>query len=430
MTSPAPTLQRTLGLRSAIMLGLGSILGTGVFVSIGIAAGITGSSVVLAIMLAAALATCNALSAAQLAAAHPVSGGTYEYGYRLLAPGFGFTAGWTFLLAKSASAASAALGVIWYGAHVLGISDPRLVSIAAGGLVLIVTILVASGLERSNIVNTMVVWVTLLALMAFILGATTHIDADTPGKFSPVLAENSDPLYSLLQASALMFVAFTGYGRIATLGEEVKSPRKTIPRAITSTLVISAILYIGVALALMITSGAESFYDYDAADLPTLEQAAEYLKIPGVPILLAIGAVTAMLGVLLNLVLGLSRVVLAMSRRRDLPSALSRVNPSGSPVISVIAIGGFIAALTLIGDIKLTWTFSAFTVLVYYAVTNMCALQQPDTERLYPKWVSLIGLLGCLSLVVFIPFNVALIGGAFMVVGWAWHMFMQSRDLT
>ena len=136
-TPPPAALARVVGLWGAVWMGLGSILGTGVFVSLGIATGVVGSGVVLAVALAALVATANGLSSAQLAAAHPVSGGTYEYGHRLVNPVAGFTAGWMFLAAKSASAATAALGCAGYLLHTLGLPDTVGVRVVVGlGIVL------------------------------------------------------------------------------------------------------------------------------------------------------------------------------------------------------------------------------------------------------------------------------------------------------
>ena len=145
------------------MMGLGSMVGTGVFVSIGIAAGVAGPPVILAIVIAACVATCNALSSAQLAASHAVSGGTYEYGYRYLGPSLGFTAGWMFLCAKTASAATAALGFSAYLLRLVS-GDLRLMPLLAIGAVVLFTLLVLGGIRRSSWMNTAIVSVTLLAL--------------------------------------------------------------------------------------------------------------------------------------------------------------------------------------------------------------------------------------------------------------------------
>ncbi len=417
MNQPAQTLSRSLGLWGALFLGLGSIFGTGVFVSIGIAAGVTGPSAIAAIMLAALVATCNALSSAQLAASHPVSGGTYEYGYRLINNKVGFSAGWLFLLAKSASAATAALGTISYAAHLFGVDAGNYLPFLAGGITLIMTALVCSGLRRSNLVNTIIVSLTLFALSAFIIAALIRLGPDSTDNLTPFFQPAPDAGLSFFYASALMFVAFTGYGRIATMGEEVREPKRTIPRAIILTLVVSTVTYLGVALAAILTVGAETIAPKAYQAAAPLELAARAMAQPWLPKLIAIGAVVAMLGVLLNLILGLSRVVLAMARRRDMPVKLAQISTSGNPTWAVMGVGLFITALTAIGDIKTVWSFSAFTVLIYYSITNIAALRQPESERIFPRAISVMGLAGCLGLAFFVPVKIWLTGLTLIALG-------------
>jgi APA family basic amino acid/polyamine antiporter len=234
MRGETPQLRRDLGVTSATLLGLGSILGTGVFVSIGLVAGLATVWTPVVVLAAALVATCNALSSAQLAAAYPRSGGTYEYGYELLHPLAGFTAGWMFLAAKSASAATAALGFSSYILMTLGIATPGAV-VGVGALVVIaLTVLVAGGLRRTSVVNTVIVSFTLLALGAFVaFGIPRALEG-----WANLGPSSSPSLGSLLEATALMFVAYTGYGRVATLGEEVRDPKTTIPRAIITTLFV------------------------------------------------------------------------------------------------------------------------------------------------------------------------------------------------
>ena len=207
-------LRRQLGLTGAVLLGLGAMLGTGVFVSIGLAAATAGEWLPAAIVLAGAVALCNGLSAAQLAAVYPVSGGTYEYAYRTLAPALGFSAGWLFLIAKSASAATAALAMATLTADLTGIPSSWQPPVALATTALFTT-LVAGGLRRSNRANSLLVGFTLTALLAV-------ISAGLWGSATSAPAENAGASGSpagVLGAAALMFVAFTGYGRIATLGE-------------------------------------------------------------------------------------------------------------------------------------------------------------------------------------------------------------------
>lgn len=395
-TSSPGRLRRELGLSGAVLTGMGSILGTGVFVSIGIGAGITGPSVLLAIALAAMVATCNALSSAQLAATLPVSGGTYEYGYHYLRPWLGFLAGWMFLCAKTASAATAARGFAGYLTSSVDLPAVWSAERVALLAVIVLTVIVAAGVRRSNWANWVIVATTLTALGSFVLGGIPLAVERGAQHLTPLIPSSVSGFF---EASALMFVAFTGYGRIATMGEEVREPRQTIPRAIVITLVLSALIYLAVGLIATAAVGAAAF------SAATAERTAPLVTIAGafdqswlVP-LVSVGAITAMLGVSLNLQLGLSRVLLAMGRRGDAPRILARLNAAQTtPAIAVLAVGVAIGAGCLIGDFKTTWSFSAFTVLIYYAITNLAALAMPAEQRLYPRWIAWVGLASCLGL--------------------------------
>ncbi|MGK6319005.1 APC family permease [Sphingomonas sp. DT-204] len=419
--APAARLKRELGLGGAIMMGLGSMVGTGVFVSIGIAAGVAGPAVILAIAVAALVATCNALSSAQLAASHAVSGGTYEYGYRYLNPALGFTAGWMFLCAKTASAATAALGFGGYLLRLLG-ADLSLMPWLAVGATLLFTLLVLGGIRRSSWMNIAIVSVTLLALGSFILfGLPRAFDGGTTNLMPLLPTTETGGAQGFLYATALMFVAYTGYARIATLGEEVTEPRRTIPRAIIVTLILTGILYILVAVVAIGSVGADRFANAPGAQATPLELAARAMEAPLLANLVAIGAVTAMLGVLLNLILGLSRVVLAMGRQGDLPPLFARLSRDGAaPAAAVIAIGIVIAALASIGSVETTWAFSAFSVLIYYAITNLAALRLPREQRLYPAWVAMAGLAACLFLAFWVPVEIWAAGLGLILIGLAW----------
>jgi basic amino acid/polyamine antiporter, APA family len=430
--APDPALQREVGLLGATMMGLGSIIGTGVFVSIGVAAGVAGPAVVLAIAVAAVVAACNALSSAQLAANHPVSGGTYEYGYRWLAPSLGFTAGWMFLCAKTASAATAALGFAGYALNALGADDlaPRIPLALA--VVAVLTALVLSGIRLSSAANVVIVSVTLTTLLFFVLAGMPAAWRNGAEHLHPFFAPSgkSSPVAGFLEACALMFVAYTGYGRIATLGEEVHEPHRTIPRAIVVTLVVSMTLYIAVGLVGIAVVGTDVLSQAGTQRAAPLEIVARRFTFPGAGYLVAVGAVTAMLGVLLNLILGLSRVLLAMGRRRDIPSLFSRIHPrTATPAVAVIVVGVAIAALASIGNIQTTWSFSAFTVLIYYAITNLAALRLNDVERLYPRWIPWAGLIACLFLAFWVETRIWMTGLALIAAGLVWRFVAARRRI-
>lgn len=408
-------LKRALGLPGALMMGLGSMVGTGVFVSIGIAAGVAGPAVVPAILLAAFVALCNGLSSAQLAAAHPVSGGTYEYGYRFLTPWLGFTAGWMFLCAKSASAATAALGFGGYLLHMTGRPDALPLTLPALLVVGLMTLLVLSGIRRSHWVNVTIVSLTLLALGLFVALALPAVEV------RHLSFSTGDPLSAgFPEGCALMFVAYTGYGRIATMGEEIRDPQRNIPRAIVAVMAVTALLYLLVALAAVGTTGAERLGEMTREDAAPLETVLKALGNPVAARLVALGALTAMLGVLLNLVLGLSRVLLAMGRWRDMPAVFGRVVLE-NPRAAILGVGALIALIALPGEVGLSWSFSAFTVLVYYSLTNLSALRLPPELRLYPRFFSWCGLAACAFLAFQVEPRVWMFGSALLGGGLLWH---------
>ena len=405
-------LQRTTGLAGAVILGLGSIIGTGAFVTIALSAELAGSYLLWAIAIAAVVAACNGLSSAQLAAIHPVSGGTYEYGYQFLNHDLGFIAGWLFVIAKSASAAAAAIAIgsamqLWLG------GAEWLASLYAAAVITLFALLVVGGVRRSNRVNALLVMLSVVALSVFIgyavNQATSLLNVSVPQPTSMI---------EVLSAAALMFVAYTGYGRVATMGEEVRQPRQTIPQAIIATVLVVTLLYLAVGWALLKLPPA----------LANQQGLAAFMQVGIWQQVVIAGAVIAMAGVILNLILGVSRVILAMARRHDLPFALAQLNSERSSAPRAVWATALVMLLLVIaGDLRLAWSLSAFTVLVYYGITNLAALRVPQTQRFVPRWVSVIGLVSCLALVLFIEPFILYFGSALVFVGWLLHRWRWSQ---
>jgi len=427
-------LKRELGIFDATMLGLGSIVGTGIFVSVAIATASAGSWVLLAILLASLVAICNGLSSAQLAANHPVSGGTYEYAHRWLNPTIGFVAGWMFLTAKAASAATAALG---FAGYALALFSDSVAAESSGLLTLLLawaalfglTVVSLTGIKRSAGVNTVLVSITFGALLLFVaVGVFDGLFGSAKVVESEALSPVGVGWRGIFEATALMFVAYTGYGRVATLGEEVKSPRVTIPRAIITTLLCTMVLYLAVTAVGVSTVGADAFAAAATGGEAPLKMVAEHFSAQWMPTVIGIGATVALLGVLFNLVLGLSRVALALGRRGDIPSAFSTVSStSGSPVGATLLVAGIIALLISLGSVRMTWSISAFTVLVYYGITNACAIRLAPEERLYHTWPSWIGLMACLGLAFCVAPKVWLMGCGWIAVGLLYRFIWRSR---
>ena len=273
-------------------------------------------------------------------------------------------------------------------------------------------------LFRSNRTNAAIVTLTLLGLGSFVaLGAGPALESGLVALSWP-----SDGGIGVLHATALMFVAFTGYGRIATLGEEVREPKRSIPRAIVITLIVTLLLYAAVTTVAVGLAGAEALARATDSDAAPLIVVARTLEQPAVTGLLTVAAVTAMAGVVLNLLLGLSRVLLAMGRRGDMPEGLAVIDEArASPVRAVLVVGVAIASLVAIGSVETTWSFSAFTVLVYYAITNLAALRLPAEQRRFPRVIPALGLICCLDLAFWVEPMIWGIGLGLIAVGLAWR---------
>jgi APA family basic amino acid/polyamine antiporter len=389
----------------AVGIGVGAIVGAGIFVVTGVAAGIAGPAFLVGLMIAAVVATANALSSAQLAAEYPQAGGAYEYGYRLLNPSTAFAAGWMFLASKIAAAGTVALGLAGYLEALRPGLGPRLVAV---GTILAFTALNYFGVKRSSRVNLAIVVVSVGSLVTFAAAGAAAIRLEHFRPFAPA------GWRAVLQASALLFFAYTGYARIATLAEEVREPRRVIPRAILLTLGGTVLVYAGVAIVAVGAVGADAL----AATAAPLHAAARAFPLAWVPELVSIGAVTAMFGVILSQLLGLSRMAFAMARRGDLPAVLSHVHPRyGVPSRAVLAIGAVAALVAATGTLRAVASAASFTILVYYGIANLAALRMPRPAKLYSDVVPLIGLLTCAALALSLTRSTLVTGAAVLAAG-------------
>ncbi|HZE99713.1 MAG TPA: APC family permease [Planctomycetota bacterium] len=415
-SSAEPALERSVGLPGAVGFGLGAMVGTGVFVTTSIGAGLAGPAVLVSLVVAGFAGACNGLSSAELAMAYPRSGGTYEYAGRKLSPWAGFLAGWLFLGAKTTSAAATALA---FGAA-LGRSSglpPLALSLA---LVAVVTLLNFFKLTRAGAVNLALVALSLLSLTAFVAAGLPRISA---GRFTPFAPAG---IRGILSAAALLFVAYAGYGRVATLGEEIRDPKRNIPIAVVLSLSAAAVLYLLVTATAVGSLGASAFAAAEKTGAP-LEEAA---GARGVKVALAIGAATALGSVFLNLMLGLSRMAFAMARGNDLPAPLCRVNRSASPYVAVLFIGALVGGLVAVRSVVTLLAISAFAILVYYGLTNLSALRLSREERLVHPVVPAAGLACCLALVAGVPPGQMAVGAGILAAGVLWRLVWKSFAKT
>ncbi|WP_405375417.1 MULTISPECIES: APC family permease [unclassified Microbacterium] len=399
-----PSLGRHLGLGAAVAIGLGSMIGAGVFSALGPATAAAGSGVFVALAVAAVVAFGNATSTAQLAAVHPTSGGVYAYGRAELGPWWGFAAGWGFVVGKIASCAAMALT---FSAYVAPNGWERVVAAAA---VVALTAVNLVGITRTAQVTRLLVAVVLLVLAA----ASVAIFTGDRTPSAALAAGIPVDAYGVLQAAGLLFFAFAGYARIATLGEEVRDPATTIPRAIILAFAGAVLVYAVVAVAVTAALGTDGVAASTAPVADAVRAADAAWALP----LVQVGAAAASLGALLALIAGIGRTAFAMAREGDLPGILNAVHPRwGVPHRAEIAAGGAIVLLVLTVDLRGAIGFSSFGVLVYYAVANLAAYRQRRSARRYPRILQIVGLSGCLILGATLPWQAVAAGAAVIAVG-------------
>ncbi|MBK7611533.1 MAG: APC family permease [Actinomycetales bacterium] len=401
-----PRLARRLGLADAVIIGLGSMIGAGVFAAFTPAAAAAGSGLLVGLTLAAAVAWANATSSAQLAAQFPESGGTYVYGRECLGDSWGFAAGWAFVVGKTASCAAMAITAATYA---LG-GEARAAQVVGLGIVGALSVVLTRGITKTARLARVLLTVTLACLLV-----TALVVAGFTREWSAPLAGVGDATaYGILQSAGLLFFAFAGYARIATLGEEVRAPAVTIPRAITRALGLVIALYAALALLLLATIGASGIA---SSALPLLA-AAQAADVSWVGVFVRVGATVAALGALLGLLSGVSRTVLAMARRGDLPRRLAAVDAANQvPAVAQWWVAGAVVALVLLTDLRHAIGFSSFGVLLYYAIANASAWTQTAEHRRWPRWVQGAGLAGCLVLAATLPMGSVLAGALVVGVG-------------
>ena len=405
------------------------MIGAGVFVAFAPAAARAGSWVWASLAVAAVVAVCNALSSARLAAQFPAAGGTYVYGRELLGPLPGFLAGWGFVVGKTASCAAMALTVglyLW----------PEQSSVVAAVAVLALTVLSVLGVQRTATASKVLVGVVLAALAVFVVAAfvSSAGSSAVPGAAAPAAVPAVDGealpgrILGVLGGAGFCFFAFAGYARIATLGEEVRDPGRTIPRAVVIAISVVIAVY---AIVLAATVHVLGVQGVAASAAPVLD-AAE--RVPAGEVLapvVRIAAGIAALGALLGGVLGVSRTTLAMARDRHLPAPLAAVHPTTrTPYVAEICVGVVVAVIVLAADVRQAIGFSSFAVLIYYLVANTAALRLDRRRRGLPAWVPVLGAVGCVIVAGSLPWQSVVGGLVVFVVGGVVYAVTRPRAVT
>jgi len=396
---------RRLGTFDAVIIGLGSMLGAGVFAAFSPAAAVAGAGLLIGLAVAALVAYCNATASAQLAAEYPTSGGTYIYGRERLGPWWGFLAGWGFVVGKTASCAAMALT---FAAYVAPAAWERPIGIAA---VIILTTVNYYGITRTAGLTKIIVAVVIAILVLVVLASLSGSDGTASVRSWDLLANG---WYGILQSAGLLFFAFAGYARIATLGEEVRNPERAIPRAVLTALTIAVSIYLLVGVAILVALGPTGV----ASSPAPLAAAVNAVGWGWADLVVRFGAAAAALGALLALIAGVGRTTLAMARHDDLPRWLAAVHERHQvPHHAEIAIAGLVCILILVTDLRGAIGFSSFGVLLYYLIANAAAYTQLPDRRRFPRILQIVGMIGCAILVVTLPLSAVVTGTLIFVIG-------------
>ncbi|WP_204163567.1 APC family permease [Nocardioides gilvus] len=416
-TSPRqPHLSRSLGTGDAVVIGLGSMIGAGAFAAFAPAAQAAGAGLLIGLGIAAVVAYCNATASAQLAAQYPTSGGTYVYGRERLGEWWGFLAGWGFVIGKTASCAAMALTFAAYAAPA---AWQRPVAVAA---VVALAAVNYRGITRTAGLTRVIVTVVLLALAVVVAAGLISADPDLDRAATVIDPEGG--WYGVLQSAGLLFFAFAGYARIATLGEEVRDPGRTIPRAIQIALALAVAVYAVIAVTILSVLGPDGVAATSAPLAATVDASTWDWAAPVV----RVGAAAAALGALLALIAGVGRTSLAMAREGDLPCWLSAVHPHHRvPHHAEIALAAVVCVLVLTVDLRGAIGFSSFGVLLYYFVANLAAFTQGADQRRFPRALQILGAAGCAVLVATLPVTAVITGLAVMAVGVAYRLIRRRR---
>ncbi|MDI6944095.1 APC family permease [Microbacterium barkeri] len=407
MTTP-PALARRLGVGDAVAIGLGSMIGAGVFAVFAPAAAAAGPWLLAGLAIAAIVAFCNATSSAQLAAVHPVAGGTYAYGRAELGAWWGYLAGWCFVIGKIASCAAMALTFAAYAAPA---GWERPVAVLAVALLAGINLL---GVTRTALATKIIVAVVLVCLAVVVAAGWASPAAPGGAQTPPGVGA-----YGVLQAAGLLFFAFAGYARIATMGEEVRDPARTIPRAIPLALGLAIAVYAVIALTSLHALGVEALA---ASPAPLADVVAAAGWDAAQPVV-RVGAAAAALGALLALIAGIGRTTLAMAREDDLPRFLSAIHPrTRVPHRAEAVIALVVIAIVAFADLRGAIGFSSFGVLLYYLVANLAAWRQGSAVRRYPRWLQAVGAAGCVVLAFTLPWQSVVAGVVVVLAGAAYRL--------
>ncbi len=411
--TPEGQLKPTLGLYDATAIGIGAIIGAGIFVVTGIAAGLAGPALVISMVVAAFVSLFTALSFVELTAWLPTEGGVYEYASRLFSPFAGFLAGWMWVVSYIFVGPAVSLAFSYYFTALVPIVDSRLV---AAVICVVFTLLNYAGIRHSAAFNNMLVLAKVLILLVFSAVGLFYLKASN---FTPFMASATGVFYG----AYFIFFAYSGFARIAVLAEEVKDAKRVVPRSIVLALLTSTAIYLLVGVVAVGLIGAENL----GKSKSPLAEAISAVGSPALTYVVSLGGLLATASVLLTSILGVSRMAFAMARNGDLPSVLSKLHSRyGTPYYSILIVGSIMIVLTVSADLTGVVAVSTFASLFYYALANVSALRLKADVRVYPKILPAVGLATCLILMAFVQPSALAIGAVCLATGAIYYMIKST----
>ena len=388
-----------LRLLGAVFIGLASMLGAGLFVVFRSSYKIAGSFIFAALALAAVVAILNATSVYRLAREIPKVGGVYAYARHYLGETTSFVAGFAFVFGKVGSIAAIALTFQEYIATEFGLW-PAALSIA------VLTLINIFGIQRTAVVAA-VLSITTVAFLAIWMTTASR----TPALLSEALKRTPElpPIFAIVQGAALIFFAFAGYARVATLGDEVENPSKNIPKAIVISLGLVLVIYSAIALSLL--AGLGSSLAISPAPVAAISNLPAFVTVAA--------ASLATLGSMLALLAGVSRTAAAMSVDRELPQLLQLRNKTGSPWVAEVLIAVAAVGLVSLGQVTIVIGFSSFSVLLYYAIGHLSAW------RMRRGVVPILGFLLCVALASCVPGPALIASPIVIAIAWVARLLIR-----
>ncbi|MEM0216562.1 MAG: APC family permease [Candidatus Bathyarchaeia archaeon] len=385
------SLEAKLGLLDAIAINVGAIIGAGIFVVIGIAAGVAGSALPVSMLLASVIAFFTAISFIELSSWRPMEGSIYEYAYQLVSPFCGFLTGWMWIVSNIFAGAAVSIGL---AEHLHNLLPALPTKVLATIICMFFSALNLLGVKQSSFVNNILVTAKLLILGFFTFYGALYID---PSNFADFNVFQPGVLYGAF----IIFFAYGGFARAVVIAEEVKDARRNVPKAVLISLVVSTIFYLLVGSVAIGLIGANKLAKSDSP----LVEAIENTGSPSAVYLILFGGIIAMASVLLTTILGVSRMVYSMARRNDLPQKLMKLHSKyRTPYNAILAVCAVMIFLNLFVDLKNIVTVSIFSMLFYYAMANISALKLKRPDRVYPAALPILGIISCLILMVFTIF--------------------------